>query len=73
MEWRVTRAARELVRAGGVGEVTGQTGVRGYGALGRWGPPGEDHREVESQRNKKVMWGGHGQWRGWSLRKTGSQ
>lgn len=34
MEWGITRAARELVGAGGVGEVTGQIGVRGDGASG---------------------------------------
>lgn len=45
MKGGVTRADREQVRSGGVGEViveaTGQIGVRGYGAPGRWGPPEE--------------------------------
>lgn len=45
MKGGVTRADREQVRFGGVRkvivEVTGKIGVRGYGAPGRWGQPGE--------------------------------
>lgn len=64
MEGGVTRAGRELVRAGGVREVTGQIGVRAYGVPGRWGPPREVTEKWRSQRNWKVIRGGHGQWRG---------
>lgn len=72
MEGGVTRAGRELVRAGGVREITGQIGVTEYGAPGRRGPPGEVTGKWGSQRNWKVIRGGMGHG-GELLRKTGSQ
>ena len=72
MEWRVTRAARELVGAGGVGEVTGQTGVRGYGPSGARDHQGRSPRSGVIEKSEGCLG------RPWtleerSLRKTGSQ